>query len=72
MKNVKKYSSGFDGLLRKIVSKEPFVNQEKSYINVKGEMKFSTVSDYLKEFFSIIEIYKKCVTYEKNGRHQLD
>ena len=42
-----------------MVSKEPVINQEISYINGNGEMKLSTVSDYMKEFLSIIEIERK-------------
>ena len=53
-KNVKNRSSEFEGLLKKMVSNKPFINQEKSYINGNGEMKISTVSAYIKEFFSIL------------------
>ena len=41
-----------------MVSKEPLINQGISYINENGEMKFSTVSNYIKEFWGIIEIDK--------------
>ena len=52
--NVQNDSSEFEGLLHKIMSKKPVINQEISYINVDGEMKFSTVSNYMKYFLSII------------------
>ena len=38
----------FDRLLHKTVSKETFINQDISSINGKGEMKISTVCDYIK------------------------
>ena len=54
MKNLQNESSEFNGLLYVMLSKKPFINQDISYINGKGEMKFSTVSDYIKEFCIII------------------
>ena len=35
-------------------------------------MNYSTVSDYITTFLSIIEIEKKCVNYAKNRGHQLN
>ena len=61
-------SSEFEGLLHKMMSKKPFINQEISYINIGGRMKLSTMSNYIKDFSSIIEIEKeKChICYNKN------
>ena len=43
------------------MSREPFINEEISYINLDGERKLSTVSNFMKEFLSINEIdNKKC------------
>ena len=63
-KNVQNVSLYFEGLLHKDISKEPFINQEISYINGNLEMKFSTVSDYIKKVLIMIEI-------EKNVSHIL-
>ena len=41
------------------MSKEPFINQEISYINFYGERKLSTVSNFIKYVFSINEIENK-------------
>ena len=49
-------SSYFDGLIQDILSKEPFINPEISYMNGNGEIKLSNVSDYIKSFLSIIKI----------------
>ena len=43
-------SSEFEELLHKIISKKLFIFQEISYINMDGEMKLSTVSNYIKAF----------------------
>ena len=48
-KDVKNDSSEFYGLLHKMVPKEPFINQEISHINEKGEMNNPAVSDYMKK-----------------------
>ena len=63
MKNVQNDSSEFDELLHEMVFKEPFTNQYIVYINSKGEMILWTVSDYIKEFLSIIEIEKENVSH---------
>ena len=39
------------------------MNQEISYINGNGEIKLSTVSAYIGEFLSIIEIDRKKVSH---------
>ena len=64
------YSSKFERLLQKMVSKKQFTKQEISSINGNGERKLSNVSNYIKEFSSIIKIGKKSVTYAQNGRHK--
>ena len=44
-----------------MMSKKPFIDQEISYINIDGEMKLSTMSNYMKYVLGIIEIEnKKC------------
>ena len=48
IENLHNYFSDFDRLFHEMVNKEPFINQEISYINGNGLMKFSTVSDYMK------------------------
>ena len=55
-KSVKNDSSEFEGLLHEMMYKKPFIDQEISCINFDGERKLSTVSNYMKEFLSIIEI----------------
>ena len=49
-KNVQNDSSEFEGSLQEIISKKTFINKEISYINFDGDMKLSTVSNYMKEF----------------------
>ena len=63
-------SSDFDGLLHEMVSKEPFINQEISYINKKGDMNCSIVSNYITKHINIIEIDNKFVRYAKSRGHQ--
>ena len=54
-------SSDFEGLLQEMIYKTPFINQEISCITFDGERNLSTVSNYMKEFLSLIEIEnKKC------------
>ena len=60
--NVQNDSSYFEGLLHKMVSKKHFMIQEICYINGNGERKLGTVSIYIKEFLSIVEIENKNVT----------
>ena len=50
-KHVQNDYSDFHGLLCNIVFKEPFINQDISYINGNGVMKISTVSDYINLFW---------------------
>ena len=54
--NVHNYSSEFKALLHKMVSKKPFMIQEIYYMNGNCERKIFTVSQYIKEFFSRVEI----------------
>ena len=53
------YPSEFDGLLHEMVPKEPFMNQETIYMNKKGDINCSTVTDYTTENLNIIGIEKK-------------
>ena len=48
-----------------MVSKKQFTKQEISSINGNGERKLSNVSNYIKEFSSIIKIEKKCYICSK-------
>ena len=54
--NVQNNSSDFEGSLHEIVSKTPFMSQEICYIIGNVERKICTVSAYIKEFLSIVEI----------------
>ena len=59
--NLQNYSSDFEGLLPKMITKKSSTNQEINYINGNGESKLCTVSDYIEYFLIIIEIEnKKC------------
>ena len=63
---VKNDYSEFDGLLRQMVLKKPFMSQEMIYINENGERNLCTVSAYIKEFLRILEIEnKKCYRCSK-------
>ena len=54
-------SSEFEGLIHEMMSKEPFINEDISYINLDGERKLSTVYNLMKEFLSKNEIEnRKC------------
>ena len=59
--NVQNDSSEFEGLLQEMVSQKPFINQEICHINLNGEKNICTVSTYIKEFLSIVEIENKNV-----------
>ena len=61
--NVQNDSSEFEGLLHEMMSKEPFINQEISYINFDGERKLSTVSNFINAFLSINDIENIFFTY---------
>ena len=52
-------SSEFYGLIHEMVSREPFIDQEISYINEKGEINCSTVTDYTTGNLNIIKIEQK-------------
>ena len=59
--NVQNDSSEFEGLLRKMMPKKPFMSQVICYINGNGEGKLCTMLSYIKELLSIVEIKnKKC------------
>ena len=58
--NVQNDYSEFEGLLHKMVSQKPFINQQICHINLNGEKSICTVSTYIKEFFSIVEIENNC------------
>ena len=51
--NVQNDSSEFEGLIHEMMSKEYFIRRDISYINLDGERKLSTVSNFMKEFMSI-------------------
>ena len=67
-----KDSSEFEGLVNEIVTKKIFTNQDISYTNGNSESKLCTLSNYIKEFFSILEIERYSVKYDLNGRQQLN
>ena len=46
-KNVQNDSSEFEGLLQKMVSHKPFINQEICHIILNGEKSICTVSTYV-------------------------
>ena len=61
MKNVLEDSSEFEAPIHKMVSLELFSNQEICHIDLNGEKIIFTVSTYVKELLSIVEIEnKKC------------
>ena len=71
-KNAQNYSSESEGLLRKMVSKKPFMNWEIRYMNGNGKMKLSTLSTYIKRVFEHNRNREKSVTYAVNGKQQLN
>ena len=59
--NVQNYSSDFEELIHKMVSLKLFSNQEICHIDYNDEKRICTVSTYIKEFLSKVEIEnKKC------------
>ena len=54
--NFQNDSSEFEGLLHKMVSQKPFINQEICHINLNDEKIICNVSTHIKEFLSIVEI----------------
>ena len=59
--NVQEDSSEFEALIQEMISSELFSNQEICHIDLNGETRISSVSTYIKEILSIIEIEnKKC------------
>ena len=65
---MKNYSFVFEGLLHEMMSKEPYKNQEMSYINDKIEMNYSAVSDYITKK-GYTRSWEKCVRNSKNTRY---
>ena len=57
--NFQNDSSDFEGLLREMVSPKPFISLEICHINLNGERNICTVSAYIKQFLSIVEIDNK-------------
>ena len=59
--NVQEDSSEFEALIQETISFEIFSNQEICHINLNGKKRVCTVSTYIKEYLSIVEIEnKKC------------
>ena len=59
--NVQEDSSEFEALIHETISFEIFSNQEICHIDLNGEKRIFTVSTYIKEYLSIVEIEnKKC------------
>ena len=59
--NVQEDSSEFEALIQEMISSELFSNQEICHIDLNGEKIICTVSTYIKEYLSIVEIEnKKC------------
>ena len=46
--NFQNDSSEFEGLLHKMVSQKPFINQDICHVNLNGERSICTVSNYIK------------------------
>ena len=59
--NVQEDSSEFEALIQEIISSEIFSNQEIFHIDLNGKKRISSVSTYIKESLSIIEIENKNV-----------
>ena len=57
--NVQEDSSEFEALIQEMISSEIFSNQEICHIYLNGEKRISSVSTYMKENLSIIEIENK-------------
>ena len=65
-KNVQEDYSEFEALIHKIMSLELFSNQEICHIDLNGWKMICTVSTYIKEFLSIVEIENKnCQNWSK-------
>ena len=54
--NVQEDSSEFERIIHEMVSLEIFSNQEICHIDFNGEKRICTVSTYIKEYLSIVEI----------------
>ena len=60
-KNVQEYSSEFEAIIHEMISFKLFSNQDICHIDLNGEKRICTVSTYIKEYLSIVEIEnKKC------------
>ena len=57
--NVQDDSSDFEALIQEMISSEIFSNQEICHIDLNCEKRISSVSTYMKENLSIIEIENK-------------
>ena len=57
--NVQEDSSEFEALIQEMISSEIFSNQDICHIDLNGEKRISSVSTYIKESLSIIEIENK-------------
>ena len=57
--NVQEDSSEFEALIQEMISFELFRNQEICHIDLNGEKRICTVSTYIKEYLSIVEIENK-------------
>ena len=57
--NVQNDSSEFEGIIHEILSQKPFINQYICHLNLDGEKSICTVSTYIKQFLSIVEIENK-------------
>ena len=57
--NIQEESSEFEALFHKIISLELFSNQDICHIDLNGEKRIGTVSKYIKEYLSIVEIENK-------------
>ena len=68
--NIQEDSSEFEALIHKMISFELFINQEICHIDLNGEKIICTVSTYIKEFLSIVEIENKNVKNALGQRHQ--
>ena len=66
-KNVQEDSSEFEALIHEMISLELFSNQEICHIGLNGEKIICTMSTYIKEYLSIVEIEnKKCQKFSRS------
>ena len=68
--NVQKDSSEFEGLIQEMVSQKLFSNKDICHIDLNGEKSICTVSTYIKQYLSILEIENKiCHRYSNMKPH---